>query len=72
MPRPCGDVIKDYFLHYNECLSNDFGRRKKLELMPERHSGLEDHVVETGSLEHRPAAQGRRLSRRARVPRKLQ
>ncbi len=42
-----GDVIKNYFLNYSECLSNDFVLSeggKKLELMAQRHPRLEDHV----------------------------
>ncbi len=64
-----GDVIKNYFLNYSECVSNDFVLSeggKKLELMGERHSRLEDHVRRhRRDSQHRPAAEGRRAARRA-------
>jgi glucose-1-phosphate cytidylyltransferase len=46
-----GDVIKDYFLHYNECLSNDFvpsDGGKKLELMRSDIQDWKITFVETG------------------------
>ena len=42
-----GDVIKNYFLNYNECLSNDFvhvGGRQEARSDGQRHPRLEDHV----------------------------
>ena len=47
------DVIKDYFLNYNEALSNDFVLSEggaKVELLKTRHRGLDDHLRR-----HRPA-----------------
>lgn len=46
-----GDVIKDYFLHYSECLSNDFVLSeggKKLELMASDIHDWKITFVETG------------------------
>ena len=41
-----GDVIKDYFLNYNECVSNDFVLRQgdQVELAAQRHQRLDDHI----------------------------
>ena len=39
-----GDVIKDYFLNYNECMSNDFtlsGGGRDVHLLPARHQRLD-------------------------------
>ena len=59
-----GDVIKNYFLNYSECLSNDFMLSeggKKLELMGSDIHDWKITFVETGlQLEHRPAPEGRR------------
>ena len=57
-----GDVIKDYFLNYNEALSNDFvladgGRARRA--AAQRHRGLAHHVRR-----HRPPRNiGQRLRR---------
>ncbi len=73
-----GDVIKNYFLNYSECLSNDFVLSeggKKLELMDSDIHDWKITFVETGAdVEHRPAAQGGRAHRRRRagVPGELQ
>lgn len=57
-----GDLIKEYFLHYNECLSNDFVMRdggRQIDLL---HSDI-DHAYYLRryrpAVEHRPAS-GRR------------
>ena len=45
------DVIKEYFLNYNEALSNDFVLRdggKRVELLQQRHPRLVDHVRRHG------------------------
>ena len=57
-----GDLIKDYFLNYNECASNDFvlseGGRK-IELFNDDISDWRITFVDTGfALEHRRAPQG--------------
>src|SRR5262245_949579 len=55
-----GDVVKDYFLHYSECLSNDFVLSeggKKLELMGSDIQDWKITFVETG----RTANIGQRL-----------
>src|SRR3990172_1451489 len=47
-----GDIIKDYFLNYNECLSNDFVLSeggKKLELMGSDIQDWKITFVETGA-----------------------
>ena len=73
-----GDVIKNYFLNYSECLSNDFVLSeggKKLELMASDIHDWKITFVETGAdVEHRPAPEGGRALRRRRagVPRQLQ
>ncbi len=73
-----GDVIKNYFLNYSECLSNDFVLSeggKKLELMASDIHDWKITFVDTGlHLEHRPAAAGRAAARprRAGVPGELQ
>ena len=40
------DVIKNYFLNYNECISNDFiyqNSGQKLHLIEQRYPGLDHH-----------------------------
>ena len=72
------DAVKNYFLNYNECVSNNFvlangGRDVRL-----LNSDIHDWnitFVDTGlSIQHRPAAQGRRAipGRREDVPGQLQ
>ena len=63
-----GDLIREYFLNYNECMTNDFMLSeggKQIELHSTRHRRLAHHVRR-----HRPAHQHRqRLLRGAQVPR---
>ena len=54
------DVIKDFFLHYDEWISNDFTLSdggKEIDAREQRHRGLEDHVRR-----HRPPRQHRRAA----------
>ena len=55
-----GDLIRDYFLKYNKCMSNDFTLSeggRKIELHSQRHPRLAHHICRyRTSLEHRPAA----------------
>jgi len=58
-----GDVIKQYFLNYNECLTNDFvlSAGSRLELAPSRHPRLEHHLRRHGRhVQHRRPPEGRR------------
>ena len=60
-----GDLIKDYFLNYNECMSNDFvdvaTAARRIELLNSDIDDWKITFVDTGlALEHRPAAQGGR------------
>ena len=62
-----GDVIKNYFLNYSECVSNDFTLSeggKKLELMASDIHDWKITFVDTGlHVEHRPAPEGGRALR---------
>ena len=57
-------VIKEYFLRYNEAISNDFVMSeggRNLQLLGHRHPGLDDHVRRyRPEREYRPAAEGGR------------
>ena len=72
-----GECIKEYFLNYNEALSNDFvlsNGGRDVELLGERHLGLDDHVRRHRRAvdDRRAAARGRAAPRRRRVlPRHL-
>ena len=72
-----GDLIRDYFLNYNECLSNDFTLSeggRKLELHSTDIHDWRITFVDTGlALEHRPAAAAgaRAPAGRGRVPGEL-
>jgi len=55
------DVIKNYFLGYNECLSNDLcsPRRQGVAVAQQRHPRLADHLRRHRDLlQYRPAPQG--------------
>ena len=59
------DVIKDYFLHYDECVSNDFvlsqRRARDSQLLSSDIDDWTITFVDTGiELEHRPAPEGGR------------
>ena len=55
-----GDVIKQYFLNYNEALSNDFvlsGSSDKIQLLSSDIRRLDDHLCRHRTqLQHRTAA----------------
>ncbi len=55
-------VIKEYFLRYNEAMSNDFVMSeggKNLQLTRHRHPGLDDNLRRHGSeRKHRAAIEG--------------
>ena len=71
------EVIKEYFLHYDEALSNDFVLSEggaNVELLKTRHPGLADHLRRHGParLDRRAAARGAPApGRRRDVPRQL-
>ena len=70
------DVIKDYFLRYEETLSNDFvlsGENGGVELLRSRHRRLADHVRRhRPQCQHRTALEGRSQVRgRRAVPGQL-
>ena len=73
-----GDVIKNYFLNYSECLSNDFvfsEGGKKLELLGSDIHDWKITFVETGptsNIGQRLKAVERHRRERAGVPRQLQ
>ena len=64
------DAIKDYFLHYDEALSNDFvlsERRPRRRAAQQRHRRLADHLRRhRARREHRRAAAGACAAPRAR------
>lgn len=69
-------VVKDYFLRYNEAVSNDFvlAGRQEPPAAGHGHPGLDDHVRRHRlDVEYRPASEGGRTVRpaRGRVPREL-
>ena len=63
-------VIKEYFLRYNEAISNDFVMSEGGQTSAaarHRHPGLDDHLCrDRPELEHRPAAEGGRTLRARR------